>query len=342
MSPPIRVGVIGAGFGAKVHVPAFRRDPRFEVVAFSSSNPERARATADAAKIPKSFAHWQDIVADEAVDLVSVAVPPAAQPELLFAAIAAKKHVFAEKPVGGGAAVAEKLAAAANAEGIRHAIDFEFPEIDAFQRARSLVAEGRIGRVRHASVAWHIESYAHKHRAFDTWKTSSSAGAGVLNLFLSHTLQYVEWLLEKPITALTGRLATDPSAREDSADEVVHLSLACGDVPVSIAASSCSRAGSGHRIEIHGDEGAVVLENTNADYVNGFELSLLDAPGHAAERFTSSFRPESGQDGRVSAVAALLRRFADAILQHTRFEPNLDDGARIEAWLEHARAGSGQ
>jgi predicted dehydrogenase len=338
MTRPIRVGVVGAGFGARVHVPAFRADSRFEVVGLSSKHAVRARAAAEAAGILRSYADWRELVADTEVDLVAIAVPPSAQPEVLAGAIAAKKHVFVEKPLGGGATEARRLAAEARRQGVQHAIDFEFPEIDVFQSARALVADGCIGRVRHASVAWHLESPAHRNKAFDTWKTSERAGAGVLNLFLSHTLYYVEWLLARPITDLYARLTRSPEPREDSADEVAQLNLDCSGVPVSVSASSCSRAGNGHRIEIHGEKGALVLENTNPDYINGFELGVFDAPGHAAERFTSAFRPEPGKDGRVRAVGALLSRFASAIEAGTRFDPNLDDGARIEGWLERARA----
>jgi predicted dehydrogenase len=333
----IRVGVIGAGFGARVHAPAFRLDPRFELVGLASQTPESARAAADKAGIGKVYDSAAELVNDPGIDLVSIAVPPRAQPGLLELALGAKKHVFAEKPIGGGAALAASIAERAEALGVAHVVDFEFPEIDVFQRARAWLGEGRIGRVRHASVAWHIESYAHRHGLRDGWKVSESAGAGVLGLFLSHTFYYVEWLLGQPIASLKARLVADPLVAEDAAEDVVQASLLCGTVPVSVAASSCSRAGNGHRIEIHGDAGAIVLDNPNTDYISGFTLSLLDEPGRVAARETSALQPAPGVDGRVAAVGALLRRLGDWIERGARCSPNLGDGARIEAWLEQAR-----
>jgi predicted dehydrogenase len=110
-----------------------------------------------------------------------------------------------------------------------------------------------------------------------------------------------------------------------------------GTLPVAVNASSCSRAGSGHRIELHGDAGALVLENVHSDYINGFELSVLDAPNHVAERVHSAWQPQAGVDGRVAAVAGLVGRLAGWIEGGHRIEPNLEDGARIEALLERAR-----
>jgi len=338
MNRPARVGVVGAGFGARVHVPAFRLDPRFEVVGLAASRADRAEAVARERAIPRAFARWQDLVDDPAIDVVSIAVPPAAQPEVLERAVGAKKHVFAEKPLGGGAAFTARLAEQADASGLAHGVDFEFSEIDVFQSARRSLSDGRIGRVRHASVAWHLESYAHKQGLNDGWKTSKSAGAGVLGLFLSHSFYYLEWLLRRRITDVRARLTSDPELGADAADDVVHASLVLeGNVPVAVAASSCSRAGNGHRIEIHGDTGALVLENVHSDYISGFELGWLDAPGQVKERLRSAWQPEPGVDGRVAAVAGLVRRLGDWIENGTRGEPNLRDGARIEALLERAR-----
>ncbi len=333
----IRVGVIGGGFGARVQAPAFRLDPRFELVGLASRAPERARAAADKAGIGKVYSSAAELVNDPNIDLVSIAVPPREQPDLLELVLDAKKHVFAEKPIGGGAARARSFAERADELGVAHVVDFEFPEIDVFQRARAWLDEGKIGRVRHATVAWHIESYAHRHGLRDGWKVSASAGAGVLGLFLSHSFYYLEWLLHQRITGLHARLVADPLVAEDAAEEVVHASLLCGAVPVSVAASSCSRAGNGHRIEIHGDSGAIVLDNPNTDYISGFTLSLFDEPGHVALREASSFQPAPGVDGRVAAVASLLRRLGDWIERGARCSPDLGDGARIERWLEQAR-----
>jgi predicted dehydrogenase len=338
MKRPARVGIIGAGFGARVHVPAFRRDPRFDVVGLAASRAERADAVARQIGIPRTFARWQDLIDDPEIDVVSVAVPPSAQPQILERAVNAGKHLFAEKPLGGGGEFCQRLAAAADERGLCHVVDFEFTEIDVFQRARQALIAGSIGRVRHASVAWHLESAAHKQGLHEGWKTSKSAGAGVLGLFLSHSLYYLEWLLSRQISDLRARSISDPELGADAADDVVHASLLLeGKLPVAIAASSCSRAGNGHRIEIHGDTGALVLENIHSDYISGFELCWFDAPGKVKERVRSAWQPEPGVDGRVAAVAGLVARLGQWLEDGTRGEPNLRDGARIEALLERAR-----
>ena len=50
----IRVGIVGVGYGQAVLVPAFRLDPRFEVVALAASRPGKAREVADRLGVPES------------------------------------------------------------------------------------------------------------------------------------------------------------------------------------------------------------------------------------------------------------------------------------------------
>ena len=52
MSPPLRVAVIGVGFGQQVHVPAFRADPRCEVTTLCASTEAKAAEIAGRLNVP--------------------------------------------------------------------------------------------------------------------------------------------------------------------------------------------------------------------------------------------------------------------------------------------------
>jgi predicted dehydrogenase len=71
---PLRVGVVGSGFGGAVHVPAFRAQGRFEVVAIAS--PSRAADVARERKVPHAFASAHEMLDAVDLDVVSVASPP--------------------------------------------------------------------------------------------------------------------------------------------------------------------------------------------------------------------------------------------------------------------------
>src|ERR1700752_4995650 len=80
----LRLGMVGGGPGAfigAVHRIAARIDDRFELVAAAlSSDPQRARASADELGIARSYASWDEMARaeaarDDGIDAVSIVTP---------------------------------------------------------------------------------------------------------------------------------------------------------------------------------------------------------------------------------------------------------------------------
>jgi predicted dehydrogenase len=141
----LRVGVVGVGFGREVHVPAFRADERCRVVAIGAASAGRAREAAAALGVEQAFGDWQDLVTSPDLDVVTIAVPPAVQPAVAEAAARAGKHIFCEKPAGATIPPVERMVAAAVASRVAHGIDFFFPELDAWRKAKAAVEDGTLG-----------------------------------------------------------------------------------------------------------------------------------------------------------------------------------------------------
>src|SRR5258708_1999650 len=114
---PIRIGVVGIGFGQHVHVPAFRRDLRVRVDAICASSPERAGAVAERWSIPRARGEWRAMVDDPDLDALALSVPPRLQAEIALATVQAGKHLFAEKPLASCIAEAKAIVDAAAATG---------------------------------------------------------------------------------------------------------------------------------------------------------------------------------------------------------------------------------
>src|SRR5713226_703742 len=79
MSDPVRIGVIGVGFGQQVHVPAFRTDARCQVVAICAQTSERAERVARQLGVREVYGEAHEMLARGQVDAVSIVVPPSAQ-----------------------------------------------------------------------------------------------------------------------------------------------------------------------------------------------------------------------------------------------------------------------
>jgi predicted dehydrogenase len=333
---PIRIGVIGIGFGQRAHVPAFSVAAGCEVVALCASTVQRATKVAERLGIPKAYGDWRALVDDPAIDAITIATPPDLQPDIALAALAQGKAVFCEKPLATSKAEAIQMAELAKKAGLANMLDFELPEIEAWRRAKTILDEDRVGPLRLISIEWHIETYANR-MGLSSWKTDTGTGGGTLNAFVSHVFHYVEWFAG-PVHELSARLFRAPGdVRTGDTVAVLCLELASG-TPVSASVSSNSSLGSGHRVTFYGDEGTMVLDNACTDYARGFHLHYGTRLSNRLEDIDlSEDAGIPGADGRVPLVARIAGRFANWIRNGVPARPNFEDGLRVQSLLDAAR-----
>src|SRR5215470_3801179 len=82
-----RIGCVGSGFIMRdCHLVAYRQ-VGFNPVALAARDPQRARAVAALHGIPRCHATVADLLADEAVEILDLAVPPDAQPQVIRQAV---------------------------------------------------------------------------------------------------------------------------------------------------------------------------------------------------------------------------------------------------------------
>ena len=331
----IRVGIVGSNYGRTVLLPAFRADPRCDVVALAGSNEDRARALADAAGVARAYGNWRTLVEDQQIDAVAIATRPDLQPVIALDAIARGKAVFAEKPMASDLPGARRMFEAARGMRVAAAIDFNFHQIAAWQRAKEMLDGGAIGALRHLAVHWHIENRATQMR-MQSWKTAGGDGGGVLGNFISHCFHYLEWFCG-PIATLSARLGGLPGDAALETTAMMALGLASG-APASLSMSCASYLGSGHRLEFYGEEGTIVLANAGADYMRGFELLHARRPA-AALALVPAADPVDTQypDGRIAPVSRLVNGFLDAIERKTAPTPGFAEGYRVQQLIDAAR-----
>ena len=311
----VTAGVVGLGFGEKVHVPGLRRAGA-EVVAVCARH--GAAEAAQRLGVPAAHPDWRALVADDGIRLVSIASPPATHHEIALAALAARKAVLCEKPLAVTAEEAEELAAAARVAGVPTLVDFEFRTVPAFGRAHELL--GELGRVREAEVTWTLAS--RKGLLPPSWKDDRALGGGTLLSLGVHSFDYLEWYLG-PVARVRGRLEHAAGPGSDTGCEA-ELELASG-ASARVTLSAAAADPQGHVVTLRGERGTLVLENRDlTDYMRAFRLEL------AGPR-PATFEPEpTGEDGRLAPFAALARRIVDAVRTGGTAVPSFEEGLRAQ------------
>lgn len=344
----VGIGVVGTGFGQKVHIPGFQLHPHTHVVAVYHREMETAKAIANTYDIPHACAHLSNLLALPQVQAVSLSTPPFLHYEMGKAIIRAGKHLLLEKPVTLTTSEAQELHQLAIKEGVRVLVDFEYRAVPAWQYLAELLDSGFVGKKRLIQIDWLMASRSNPMRAWN-WYSSKTLGGGCLGALGSHTFDYVHWLFggTKRLSAflstsiptrpdpLTGEMKTVDA--EDSASLTLEL---MDGVPCHINLSAVTHHGRGHWVEVYGDRGTIILGSGNQnDYVHGFQLwtaagedSLTEV--HIPERL--SF-PQTYGDGRLAPFIGMIDRWVEAIESGQNPVPSLKEGVYSQLLMDLAR-----
>ncbi len=187
----IGVGIIGYGgaFGmGKTHAEALNAQRGCETVAVCDTDPERNKhAKTELGEHISTYTKYQDLLADDKVDLVVIILPHNLHAEVCIAASKAGKHVVTEKPFSITLDEADAMIAAADEAGTMLSCFHNRRWDGDFQQMLSLVRAGEIGEIYHADAAtggWHEPN--------NWWRASKPISGGVLYDWGAH---YIDWLL---------------------------------------------------------------------------------------------------------------------------------------------------
>ncbi|HEY6335800.1 MAG TPA: Gfo/Idh/MocA family oxidoreductase [Alphaproteobacteria bacterium] len=98
----IKVGLIGSGFVAELHMYAYKRVHSVEVeVAAAVSRSDRVEDFAKKHRIARTYRDYRALLHDRDIDVVDICTPPALHAEMIVDAMQAGKHVVCEKPFTG-------------------------------------------------------------------------------------------------------------------------------------------------------------------------------------------------------------------------------------------------
>lgn len=144
---PVRWGILStAKIGLEKVVPAMMKGRLSKVVALASRDGAKAGSSAAQLGIDKAYDTYEALLADPTVEAIYNPLPNHLHVPWTIRAMEAGKHVLCEKPIALTVAEAQQLVEAENRTGRRVAEAFMVRHHPQWQRARALVAEGRIGQ----------------------------------------------------------------------------------------------------------------------------------------------------------------------------------------------------
>jgi hypothetical protein len=143
-----RIGVIGSGFiVSDCHLVAYRQ-AGFKVVGIASRTPEHARAVAAQHAITQAHADYREMLDDEEVEVVDIAVPPDQQLGVVRDVVMHNDHVrgiLAQKPLAMSYHDAHQIVALCESAGIKLAVNQNMRYDQSVRALRDILNRGYLG-----------------------------------------------------------------------------------------------------------------------------------------------------------------------------------------------------
>ena len=288
------VGLIGTGFMGKCHAlawnavkPVFGEGPRPRLVHLAEVDAGLAAARAEEFGFDKASGDWRAVIADPAVDVVSITAPNELHAGMAIAALGAGKHVWCEKPMALSMADAMRMRDAARQAERVAMLGYNYIQNPAVRHIRALLEEGAIGPVNHVRIEMDEDFMADPEAPF-TWKSAATSGYGALDDFAVHPLSLLMHLVG-PVARVFTHQAKPYADRPDSAggrravethDIATTLFETAGGVSGVIAANRAAWGRKGRiALQIFGAGGSILYDQ---ERMNEFQLYTND--GRAGER----------------------------------------------------------
>lgn len=288
----------------RMHAQAWRTAHRFfdlplepELTVVVGRDADRTARAARTLGAAEQSTDWSEVIGRADVDLVDICTPGDTHAAIAVAALEAGTHVLCEKPLANDVAEAERMARAAGRaldRGVVSMCGFSYRRTPALALARRLVAEGRIGQVRHVR-AQYLQDWLSDPDAPFTWRLDSTrAGSGALGDIGAHSIDTAQWLTGDHIEGVSATMRTfvdtrpllgeqvglggraergGPRQRVTVDDAVAFTAqFTAGALGVFEATRMATGRRNANRIELNGDRGSLAF-----DFERMNELELYDA-----------------------------------------------------------------
>ena len=344
----LRIGIVGTGNIAGVHLDAYKKVQNAQIVAACDINPENLKTAAEKYGIKNTYPTLTEMIKNEELDAVDVCVWNCNHAKCSIEALNAGLHVLCEKPMAANAKEAEEMIEAAKRNNKLLMIGFVLRFDDETKIAKDFIDNDYLGDIYYSKAI-----YLRRHGAPGGWFTdkSRSAGGPIIDLGV-HVIDLTRYLMGKPkalsvFASTENRLKNRPhlktsvgwkpkDAKPDDVYDVEDYGIAMikyDSGKITLLETSYSINGeSVTKKELYGTKGGMNLNGQSTKIyteVNGFLADIMPV----TENYNDS----------CDMFEAETRHFTDCCLNGTTCIASSEDGLEVmkilDAIYESAKTG---
>ncbi|WP_419890107.1 Gfo/Idh/MocA family protein [Paenibacillus xylanexedens] len=325
----IKVAVFGCGaIAERRHIPEYAANENVELVAFADPIVERAEKMAETYG-GKAYSSYEELLANETVDAVSVCTPNYLHAPMAIAAANAGKHVLVEKPMAVSTEEGEQMIEAAKKNGVYLMVGHNQRLMPPHVKAKEILDSGKLGRVLNFRTSFgHPGPEGWSVDGAESWFfRKEEAIMGAMGDLGVHKSDFIRYLLNDEVSEVAGFISTlhkEGTKVDDNA--TCLLRMKSGAIGTLVASWTQYRAGDNSTVlwcengvmkigTVEGDEVIVELTNGTVETykVGAMATNEKQVPSGVIDAFVESIVTQtppaiSGEEG-LRSLQVILAAF---------------------------------
>ncbi|MDE0868049.1 MAG: Gfo/Idh/MocA family oxidoreductase [Aquiluna sp.] len=334
-----RIGIVGAGgIVAGAHLPAYAL-AGLPIHGITDIDHERAKELAKEHGIVNVYDDYKQMLADPEIEVVDIAVPAAEQPKILLAALAAGKHVLAQKPLATSVEAAQELEAASEESGLVVGVNQQLRFDEGIAAAYKMVQMGWIGKVSNFSLTVNLDT------PWELWDWANTMERLEIMIHSIHYHDVVRWFLGEPerVYAVAGK--TPGQAPIGETRTISTYTFASG-ASALIHSNHVNRGGDNiAEFRIDGESGSIrgtlgLLYDYPVGRLDTLEINsqVLPTEGWVAYPVTNRWIPEAF----IGTMGSVLSAISDGTPLRSSIRDNVNTIRLIHALYKSIESGESQ
>ncbi|MCW3794398.1 Gfo/Idh/MocA family oxidoreductase [Paenibacillus sp. LS1] len=325
----IKVAVFGCGaIAERRHIPEYAANENVELIAFADPIVERAEKMAETYG-GKAYSSYEELLANETVDAVSVCTPNYLHAPMAIAAANAGKHVLVEKPMAVSTEEGEQMIEAAKKNGVYLMVGHNQRLMPPHVKAKEILDSGKLGKVLNFRTSFgHPGPEAWSVDGAESWFfRKEEAIMGAMGDLGVHKSDFIRYLLNDEVSEVAGFISTlhkEGTKVDDNA--TCLLRMKSGAIGTLVASWTQYRAGDNSTVlwcengvmkigTVEGDEVIVELTNGTVETykVGAMATNEKQVPSGVIDAFVESIVTQtppaiSGEEG-LRSLQVILAAF---------------------------------
>jgi predicted dehydrogenase len=319
----LRMGVIGVGGIAAVHLRGIVKSANLELIAIADINEQFLTTVAAKHGVPQEnrYADYKELLKRSDIDAVSICTPNYAHYEIAKEAILHGKSFLLEKPITLTKEEAQELRDLAQERGVKSMVAFSYRYKAAARYAKYLIEQGYLGKINHV-YGKYLQSWGLTDVPL-VWRFSKKlSGSGALGDLGSHMLDLTRFLVgditevicDAGVITEKRKLPDSENLGTVDVDDYCHYMARINSNIHGVFQITRMAYGRGNyqRVEIYGTEGGLVYELEEEDtlqvcigpvYGRSLSYQKIAVPAEfQADQMQSFYDVVSGKDNGMSAT----------------------------------------